>query len=170
MASVQKITTSLWFDHNAEEAVHFYTKVFRNSSIGAIARYGNAGREIHGMEKGTVLTIEFELEGRQFTALNGGSHFKFNEAISFIVNCESQEEIDYYWFALSEDGNPAAQQCGWLKDKFGVSWQIVPTEWQKLFEAADEEGQDRLMTALLQMKKIDIEVIRKAAGRMEEPA
>lgn len=170
MASLQKITPNLWFDRNAEEAVSFYTSVFRNSSTENVVRYGSAGYEVHGMEKGTVMTIEFTLEGQKFLALNGGGHFKFSEAISFIVNCESQEEIDYYWNTLGEGGDPAAQECGWLKDKFGLSWQIVPTEWDTLFEAADEEGKDRLMTALLKMKKIDIAELRKTAGQVEQTA
>jgi predicted 3-demethylubiquinone-9 3-methyltransferase (glyoxalase superfamily) len=165
MIRINKIQVNLWFHDNAEEAVTFYTQVFRNSKTGAVTRYVGAGHEIHGMEKGTVMTIDFELEGQQFVALNGGPHFKFNEAVSFIVNCDSQEEIDYYWNALSEGGDKAAQQCGWLKDKFGVSWQITPVEWLVLFEAADEEGKERLMTALLKMKKIDISELRKAAGQ-----
>jgi predicted 3-demethylubiquinone-9 3-methyltransferase (glyoxalase superfamily) len=123
---MQKITPCLWFDSNAEAAVNFYTSIFKNSRIGMVSRYGEAGHEIHGKPAGSVLTIEFELNGQAFTALNGGPTFKFNEAVSFQVGCESQEEIDYYWGKLSEDGDKNAQQCGWLKDKFGVSWQIVP--------------------------------------------
>src|SRR5918995_258285 len=127
MPLIQKITPCLWFDDRAEEAVEFYTAVFRNSKIVKIARYGEAGFEIHGKPAGTVMTVAFELDGQTFTALNGGPLFKFNEAISLEVNCQTQEEVDYYWERLSAGGDPKAQQCGWLKDKYGVSWQVVPT-------------------------------------------
>src|SRR5262245_24554029 len=124
---MQKITPCLWFDSSAEEAARFYTSIFKNSKIGKIARYGEAGREIHGRPAGSVMTVEFEIDGQTFTALNGGPIFKFNEAISFQVMCETQDEIDSYWEKLSQGGDNAAQQCGWLKDKYGLSWQIVPT-------------------------------------------
>jgi len=127
MATLQKITPCLWFDDQAEEAVKLYTSIFKNSKIGKTTRYGEAGREIHGKEPGTVLTVSFELDGQAFTALNGGPMFKFTEAISLMVNCETQEEVDYFWDKLTPGGDPRAQQCGWLKDKFGVSWQVVPT-------------------------------------------
>src|SRR5687768_2281423 len=126
MQKNQKITPCLWFDDQAEAAVRFYTGIFKNSKIGTIARYGEAGREVHGKPAGSVMTVAFELNGQPFTALNGGPDFKFNEAISFQVHCETQEEVDYYWQKLSQSGDKEAQQCGWLKDKYGVSWQVVP--------------------------------------------
>ena len=159
---MQKIIPCLWFDSNAEEAVNFYTSVFKNSKIGDISRYGEAGYEIHGKPAGTVLTIEFELNGQVFTALNGGPIFKFNEAISFQVNCESQEEVDYYWGKLSEGGDEKAQQCGWLKDKYGVSWQIVPTVLVEMLLDKDAEKSERVMKALLQMRKLDIKALEQA--------
>ena len=129
---MQKITPCLWFDNQAEEAANFYTSIFKNSKIGNITRYGKEGYEIHGRKEGTVMTLDFEIEGKKFTALNGGPVFKFNEAISFVVHCETQKEVDYYWEKLSEGGDEKAQQCGWLKDKYGVSWQIVPEVLSKL--------------------------------------
>lgn len=162
---MQKITPNLWFDNQAEEAVKFYTSIFKDSRIGKISRYGKAGQEIHGMPEGTVLTIEFYLNGQQFKALNGGPHFKFNEAISLIVNCETQEEIDYYWGKLSEGGDEKAQQCGWLKDKYGVSWQIVPTALGELM--SDPEKSESVMTTLLQMKKLDINTLIQAQKKAQ---
>jgi len=159
---MQKITPCLWFDSNAEEAVNFYSSIFKNSKIGNISRYGEAGYEIHGKPAGTVLTIEFELNGQAFTALNGGPIFRFNEAISFQVSCESQEELDYYWEKLSEGGDRKAQQCGWLKDKYGVSWQIVPTVLGKLLQDKDAKKSESVMKALLQMKKLDIKTLTQA--------
>jgi predicted 3-demethylubiquinone-9 3-methyltransferase (glyoxalase superfamily) len=126
MPLIQKITPCLWFDDQAEEAVEFYTTVFRNSKIVKVARYREAGYETHGKPAGTVMTVAFELDGQAFTALNGGPIFKFNEAISFQVNCETQQEVNYYWDKLSEGGDEKAQQCGWLKDKYGLPWQVVP--------------------------------------------
>jgi len=162
---MQKITPCLWFDSNAEEAVNFYTSIFKNSKIGNISRYGEAGYEIHGKPAGTVMTIEFELNGQAFTALNGGPMFKFNEAISFQVSCESQEEVDYYWGRLSEGGDEKAQVCGWLKDKYGVSWQIVPTVLVEMLQDKDAEKSGRVMEALLQMGKIDIKRLKQAYER-----
>ena len=159
---MQKITPCLWFDNNAEEAVNFYTAIFKNSKIGNISRYGEAGYEIHGKPAGTVLTMEFELNGQTFTALNGGPVFKFSEAISFQVGCESQEEVDYYWGELSDGGDKKAQQCGWLKDKYGVSWQIVPTVLGKMLQDKDAKKSERVMKALLQMKKLDIQGLKRA--------
>ena len=124
MATTQKITSNLWFDNQAEEAVDFYTSVFKKSKKIKTAYYGKAGKEIHGMPEGSVMTVEFEIEGQRYVALNGGPHFKFNEAVSFIVNCESQDEIDYYWEKLSAGGDKNAQQCGWLKDRFGLWWRV----------------------------------------------
>ncbi|MEO6732603.1 MAG: VOC family protein [Ferruginibacter sp.] len=164
MATMQKITTNLWFDKQAEDAVQFYTSIFKNSSIGRISRYGTEGHEVHGMPAGTVMTIEFWLEGQVFIALNGGPHFTFTEAISLIVNCENQEEVDFYWGKLSEGGDEKAQICGWLKDKFGLSWQIVPTILPDLLTSTDAKKSQSVMKAMLQMKKIDIESLLKASN------
>ena len=161
--TTNKLTTNLWFNNEAEEAVKFYCSVFKNSKTGNIHHYGKAGYEIHGMREGTVMTIEFEIEGQSFLALNAGPIFKFNESISFIVNCETQEEIDYYWEKLSEGGDKNAQVCGWLKDKFGVSWQVAPALLSQLREDGEyREKADRVMTAILQMKKLDIKTIQEA--------
>jgi predicted 3-demethylubiquinone-9 3-methyltransferase (glyoxalase superfamily) len=162
---MKKITPCLWFDSNAEEAAIFYVSIFKNSRIGKIARYGEAGHEIHGRKAGTVMTIEFEINGQSFTALNGGPHFKFNEAISFQVYSDTQEEIDYYWERLSEGGDPAAQQCGWLKDKYGMSWQIVPSMIDEMMSSRDARVSDRVMNALLKMKKLDIAELKRAAAQ-----
>lgn len=157
---MQKITPCLWFDDNAEEAVKFYTSVFKNSKIGKISRYGKEGYEIHGQPEGTVLTVELELNGQTFTALNGGPVFKFNEAISFQVSCKSQKEVDYYWEKLSQGGEKG--QCGWLKDKYGVSWQIVPVVLVEMLQDKNAEKSERVMKALLQMKKLDIKTLKQA--------
>lgn len=159
---MQKITPCLWFDSNAEEAVNFYASFFKNSKIGKVSRYGEAGFEIHGRPAGSVMTIEFELNGQVFTALNGGPIFKFTEAVSFQINCETQEEVDYYWNKLSEGGDPQAQQCGWLKDKYGLSWQVVPTILSQLVQDKDPQKTDRVMNALLPMKKLDINKLKQA--------
>ena len=162
MAKMQKITSNLWFDRQAEEAINFYISVFKNSHIGKITRYGKEGHDAHGMDEGTVMTLEFTLEDQQFVALNGGPHFKFTEAISFIVNCDTQEEVDYYWEKLTEGGDPKAQMCGWLKDKYGLSWQIVPTILPDLLTDADRVKAGKVMNAMLQMKKIDIPALEAA--------
>ncbi len=164
MQHIQKITPCLWFDSQAEEAAQFYTSIFKNSRIGRITRYGKEGYEIHGKPEGTVMTVEFEIDGQSFTALNGGPVFTFNEAISFQVNCETQEEVDYYWEKLSKGGDEKAQQCGWLKDKYGVSWQIIPKILSELVGDPDSEKSQKAMKAMLQMKKIDIETIKRAYG------
>ena len=161
---MQKITPCLWFDSNAEEAVKFYTSIFKKSKIRKIARYTEEGYEIHGRPAGTVMTIEFELNGQTFTALNGGPVFKFNEAISFQVHCRTQEEIDHYWDKLSQGGDKNAQQCGWLKDKYGVSWQIVPTVLPKMLLDKDTRKSERVMQALLQMRKLEITRLKQAYG------
>lgn len=160
MATLQKIIPNLWFNNEAEQAVNFYTSVLRNSGIGKISRYGKEGFEIHGMPEGTVMTIEFHLEGQRFLALNGGPHFTFNEAVSFVINCDKQEEIDYYWNKLSEGGDPKSQVCGWLKDKFGLSWQVVPSILPDLMN--DNERSGAVMKELLRMKKLDIATLQKA--------
>ena len=162
MPVVQRIAPCLWFDNQAEEAAKFYAAIFKNSKIVRIARYGEAGHEVHGRPAGTVMTVEFELDGQRFTALNGGPIFKFNEAISFQVNCETQEEVDYYWEKLSEGGDKKAQQCGWLKDKYGASWQVVPRVLSEMMSDPDAEKSGRAMKALLQMKKLDIGELKRA--------
>jgi predicted 3-demethylubiquinone-9 3-methyltransferase (glyoxalase superfamily) len=161
---MQKITPFLWFDHQAEEAAKFYTSVFENSKVGKILRYDEAAAKAAGGPVGAVLTIEFEIGGQKFTALNGGPEFKFNEAISFVVNCDTQEEVDYFWEKLSADGGQESQ-CGWLKDKFGVSWQIVPTILIEMLQDKDSEKSERVMKAMLQMQKIDIKTLKEAYER-----
>ena len=162
MSIAPRITPCLWFDHQAEEAANFYVGIFQNARITQVTRYGQAGQEIHGRAPGSVMVVEFELDGQTFTGLNGGPHFKFNEAISLQVHCETQAEIDHYWEHLGRGGDPKAQQCGWLKDKYGVSWQIVPRIMQTLFAGAASEKSERAMTAMLQMKKLDIAKLQQA--------
>ena len=162
MATVQKISANLWFDKQGEDAAKFYVSVFKNSKIGKISRYGKAGFDVHKMPEGTVMTVEFELEGQTFVALNGGPVFTFSEAISFIVNCETQEEIDYYWQKLGEGGDEKARQCGWLKDKFGLSWQIVPHVLREMMTDPDTAKSGRAMSAMLKMKKLDIAELERA--------
>ncbi len=159
---MQKIIPCLWFDDKAEEAAKFYASIFKNSKIGDVSRYGKEGYEFHGKEDGMVMTVDFEIEGQRFVALNGGPIFKFNEAISFQVHCETQKEVDYYWEKLSEGGDEKAQQCGWLKDKYGVSWQIVPVVLTKMIQDKDAEKSQKVMKALLQMRKLDIKTLTQA--------
>ncbi|MEO1147666.1 MAG: VOC family protein [Cyanobacteria bacterium J06638_22] len=161
MPTLQKITPCLWFDDQAEAAATFYTEIFSHSKILAVTRYGEAGQEIHGKESGTAMTVTFELDGQTFTALNGGPAFKFNEAISFQVICETQEEVDYYWAKLSEGGDEAAQQCGWLKDRYGVSWQVIPSVLLDMLNDADHTKSQSVTTAMLQMKKLDIHKLER---------
>jgi predicted 3-demethylubiquinone-9 3-methyltransferase (glyoxalase superfamily) len=162
---MQKITPFLWFDNEAEEAVNFYTSVFKNSKAGRILRYDEAAAKAAGQPVGSVLTIEFEIEGQKFTALNGGPAFKFNESISFVVNCDTQKEVDYFWEKLTADGGQESA-CGWLKDKFGVSWQITPTVLIDMLHDKNPEKSGRVMKAMLQMQKIDIETLKAAyAGK-----
>lgn len=161
MDSIQKITTNLWFNDEAEEAAKFYVSIFNNSSINRITRYGKNRNK--SMSEGKVMTVEFELDGQHFVALNGGPRYKFSEAISFIVNCDTQEELDFYWERLSEGGDPNAQVCGWLKDKYGVSWQIVPSTLNAMINDANPDKAERVMNALLQMKaKLNINQLTKA--------
>ncbi len=161
MASIkQKIAPCLWFDSEAEDAAKFYTSIFANSRINKISRYGKAGHEVHGKEPGSVLTVEFEIEGQTFTALNGGPNFKFNEAVSFQVFCDTQQEIDYFWSKLTASGQES--QCGWLKDKYGLSWQVVPSILPKLLTDADGAKSERVMAALMQMKKFDLAALQRA--------
>lgn len=164
MPTIQRITTCLWFDDQAEEAAKFYTSIFKNSKITSITRYGEAGREVHGRPPGSVMVAAFELDGQAFTALNGGPIFKFNEAISLQIHCETQEEVDHYWNKLSAGGDPAAQQCGWLKDKYGLSWQVVPKILLDLISDPDPAKSQKAMTAMLQMKKINIAELKRAVS------
>ena len=157
---MQKITPFLWFDHDAEEAAKFYTSIFKNSKIIDTTNYGESAAEVSGRPKGTVMTVTFELDGQRFMALNGGPVFNFSPAISFFVNCDTQEEVDELWKRLSDGGEE--EQCGWLKDKFGVSWQIVPSVLGELLQDKDARKSERVMGALLQMKKIDIQGLRMA--------
>jgi predicted 3-demethylubiquinone-9 3-methyltransferase (glyoxalase superfamily) len=158
----QQITPCLWFDTEAEEAARYYVDVFPGSGIRSITRYGSEGREIHGRPDGSVMTVEFDLRGQPFTALNGGPVFRLNEAISFQVLCDSQDEIDHYWDRLSDGGDPSAQQCGWLKDRFGVSWQVVPAGLKDLLAAEDSDRAQRVTRVLLEMKKLDIQALQEA--------
>ena len=158
----QTIAPCLWFDDQAEQAAQFYTSIFKNSQIVTISRYGEAGRDVHKKPPGSVMTVAFELDGQPFTALNGGPVFKFNEAISFQVNCDTQEEVDYYWEKLSAGGDEEAQQCGWLKDKYGVSWQVVPTILVEMMTNPDPAKAERAFAAMLQMKKIEIDKLKRA--------
>jgi predicted 3-demethylubiquinone-9 3-methyltransferase (glyoxalase superfamily) len=157
---MQKITPFLWFNDNAEEAVRFYVSTFKNSRIKNVARYGEAGAKVSGRPQGSVMTVTFELDGQEFIALNGGPVFTFSPAISFHVSCGSQQEVDELWEKLSEGG--AAQQCGWLTDKYGVTWQIVPSVLEELLQAKDSQKSERVMAALLKMNKIDIETLQRA--------
>jgi predicted 3-demethylubiquinone-9 3-methyltransferase (glyoxalase superfamily) len=162
MPSTQRITPCLWFDDQAEQAAEFYTAIFKNSRIVSVTRYGKAGQEVHGKAPGTVMVAAFELDGQAFTALNGGPAFKFNEAISLQIMCQTQQEVDYYWEKLSAGGDPKVQQCGWLKDKFGLSWQVVPTALIEMLQDPDPQKSQRTMQAMLQMKKIEIDKLRRA--------
>jgi len=163
---MQNITPFLWFDCEAEEAAKFYTSIFRNSKVGRILRYDeeSAKTSQSGRPVGSVLTIEFEIEGQKFTALNGGPQFKFNESISFVVNCETQDEVDYFWAKLIADSGQESA-CGWLKDKFGLSWQITPTVLIDMLNDKDPKKSERVMKAMLQMQKIDIKTLKDAYGR-----
>ena len=162
MMTLQRITPCLWFDNQAEEAARFYTGIFKNSKVTQISHYGEAGQEVHGQKPGSVMIVAFELDGHSFTALNGGPAFKFNEAVSFQVQCDTQEEIDHYWALLSAGGDVKAQQCGWLKDKYGASWQIVPRIMGELMTSGDAARSDRVMAAMLKMKKLDLAVLNHA--------
>jgi len=157
-----KIVPCMWFHDKAEEAVKFYTSIFKKAKIGRISRFGKEGYEIHGGKEGTVLTAEFTIEGMPFTTLNGGPQFKFNEAVSFQVMCKTQREVDYYWKKLSAGGDKKAQQCGWLKDRFGLSWQVVPDVLPRMMSDKYPRKADRVMKALLKMKKLDIAKLKRA--------
>ena len=154
----QKMTICLWFDKQGEEAANFYTSIFKNSSIGSISRYGKQGFEFHGMPEGTALVVSFKLNDMNFSALNGGPRYKFNESMSIVVSCDTQEEIDHYWNELTREGKES--MCGWLKDKYGVSWQIVPTILPALM--SDASRRDRVVNAFMKMRKFDIEALKNA--------
>lgn len=158
----QTLTTCLWFERQAEEAARYYTSIFKDGRIGRIAYYTKEGFEVHQMPEGSVMTIEFEIGGQSLLGLNGGPHFKFNEAISFVINCKSQEEVDYYWDKLTQGGDPKAQVCGWLKDKYGVSWQVVPTILNDMILDPDKDKANKAMAAMLKMKKLDIKPLEEA--------
>jgi predicted 3-demethylubiquinone-9 3-methyltransferase (glyoxalase superfamily) len=158
--AMQRITPFLWFDHQAEEAATFYVSIFKNSRITRVARYDDQASKASGRPKGSVMTVAFELDGQEFTALNGGPLFKFTEAISLVVNCETQEEVDHFWEKLSAGGQEV--QCGWLKDRFGVSWQVVPTVLSEMLQDKDPEKSKRVMAAILRMKKISLEGLKNA--------
>jgi predicted 3-demethylubiquinone-9 3-methyltransferase (glyoxalase superfamily) len=161
MNRIQTITPCLWFDDQGEEAAKFYVSVFPNSRIAQLTHYTEAGQEIHQRKPGSVMTVEFELDGQRFTALNGGPIFKFNEAVSLQVNCRTQEDIDHYWLGLSEGGDPEAQQCGWLKDRYGLSWQIVPAEMGEWMKGTALQC-TRVIDTMLKMKKLDIAALQEA--------
>jgi len=158
--TTQKITPFLWFDSQAEEAANFYVSIFKQSRIGVITRYDDEGSKAAGRPKGSVMTVEFELDGQKFTALNGGPLFKFTEAISLVVNCENQREVDHFWDKLSAGGQEV--QCGWLKDRFGLSWQVVPTALIEMLQDKDPEKSKRTMAAMLKMKKLDVDALKRA--------
>ncbi|OFZ12773.1 MAG: hypothetical protein A2X86_15715 [Bdellovibrionales bacterium GWA2_49_15] len=158
---MQKITPCLWFDNQAEEAVEFYTSIFKNSKVTGLTRYGEAGAEVSGRPRGSVATVSFQLEGQDFVALNGGPVFTFSPALSLMVNCQTQKEIDTIWQRLSEGGK--TEQCGWLRDKYGVSWQIVPTIMDELFQTKDYPQSERVWKAMIKMVKLDIETLKRAS-------
>jgi predicted 3-demethylubiquinone-9 3-methyltransferase (glyoxalase superfamily) len=162
MERIQSISPCLWFDDQAEDAARFYTGIFKNSRILQVARYGEAGREIHGRPAGSVMTVAFELDGQAFTALNGGPIFKFNEAVSLQVFCDHQAEVDHFWTRLSAGGDAKAQQCGWLKDKFGLSWQVIPRKLIQMIVDPERAKSERAFTAMLQMKKLDLGKLERA--------
>jgi predicted 3-demethylubiquinone-9 3-methyltransferase (glyoxalase superfamily) len=159
-----KITPCLWFDHEAEDAARFYTSVFKDSKIISVSRYPNTGQEIHGKPAGSVMVVIFELNAQTYSALNGGPRFQLNEAVSLQIECDDQAEVDYYWEKLGEGGDPNAQQCGWLKDKFGLSWQVVPKMLKELITDPDPAKVERSFAAMLQMQKLDIAALERAAA------
>jgi predicted 3-demethylubiquinone-9 3-methyltransferase (glyoxalase superfamily) len=162
MPVLARISPCLWFDSEAEDAARYYVGIFKNSKITSVSRYGEAGKEIHGRPPGSVMVVAFELDGVPFTGLNGGPIFKFNEAISLQVHCDTQQEIDYYWEKLGAGGDPNAQQCGWLKDRFGLSWQVVPSNMDAMFQGEATAASDRAMNAMMTMKKIDMAEVDRA--------
>jgi predicted 3-demethylubiquinone-9 3-methyltransferase (glyoxalase superfamily) len=164
MPIAQRIAPCLWFDSQAEEAAKFYVSVFKNSKINDVLRYSDAGQETHRRPPGSVMTVDFELDGQPMTALNAGPAFTFNEAISLQIMCDTQDEVDHYWDTLSKGGDPKAQQCGWLKDKYGVSWQVVPRTLTEVLRDQNAPGAKRAMEAMLRMKKLDMAELERAAA------
>jgi predicted 3-demethylubiquinone-9 3-methyltransferase (glyoxalase superfamily) len=158
--AAQKITPCLWFDTEAEQAANFYVSIFKDSKIGSVNRYNKAGHDVHGKPAGSVMAVEFEIEGQRFVALNGGPQFKFDEAVSFQIHCKTQEEIDYYWSRLTDGGREVA--CGWLKDKFGLSWQVIPTALPQMLMDENSDKAQRVMRSMLQMRKIDLAALKRA--------
>lgn len=167
MPTIQKISPCLWFDSQAEDAARFYTGIFKNSRITTITHYGEAGKEVHGRAPGSVMTVSFELDGQRFTGLNGGPFFQFSPAVSFLITCDTQDEIDYFWDKLSEGGDENAKQCGWLADQFGLSWQVVPRMLLELMTESESARAQRAFSAMMQMKKLDIEALKRAAALPE---
>jgi predicted 3-demethylubiquinone-9 3-methyltransferase (glyoxalase superfamily) len=162
MATLQRVTPFLWFDKQAEEAAKFYVSIFPGSRIVKTSHYPNAGQEVHHKPAGSVMVVVFELDGVEFSAINGGTAFKLNEAVSFVVNCDSQAEVDRYWEKLGAGGDPESQMCGWLKDRYGLSWQVTPRDIYRYFEPADSPAAARAFAAMMTMKKLDIDAIRRA--------
>jgi predicted 3-demethylubiquinone-9 3-methyltransferase (glyoxalase superfamily) len=162
MQIASKIVPCLWFDSQGEEAARFYTELFPNSRITHIARYPEAGKEVHGRKPGSVLTVSFELAGQPFTALNGGPHFKFNEAVSLQIMCDDQKEVDHYWSALTAGGPVEAQQCGWVKDRYGLSWQVIPSAFLDMMKSSDTAAVERAFAAMMNMKKLDLATLQRA--------
>ena len=162
MTTTQRLSSNLWFAYEAEEAENYYVSILKNGKVKKVTHYGKEGYDIHKMPEGTVMTVEFELDGQTFVALNGGPVFKFNEAVSFIVNCDTQAEIDYYWEKLSQGGDKQAQVCGWLKDKYGLSWQVIPRQLSEMMSDQPTERSESVMKAMLQMKKLDIKKLEEA--------
>ncbi len=160
-STTQRITPFLWFDDQAEEAAKFYASIFKNSRIVSTTRYTEEAASASGRPAGSAMTVVFRLDGQEFVAINGGPAFKFTEAVSFVVNCDSQQEIDYYWNRLSAGGDERAQQCGWLKDRYGLSWQVVPANMEQLLSSSDPERARKVMAAVLRMKKIDMEALAR---------
>lgn len=169
MATLQKITPYLWFDSEAEEAATAYTSIFQDARITRVSRYGEAGAEVHGKPPGTAMSVEFQIEGQSFVALNGGPLFRFTPAISFLVSCETQEEVDHYWERLSSGSDPESQRCGWLTDRYGVTWQIVPAALPAMLTDPDPAKAGRVMEAMMPMKKLDIATLRRAYDGAESP-
>jgi predicted 3-demethylubiquinone-9 3-methyltransferase (glyoxalase superfamily) len=161
MATVQKLTTCLWFDGNAEEAARFYVSIFKNAKLGRISHYPNEGQDVHQQPEGKVLVVEFEIEGQKFIGLNGGPQFKLSEAVSFVVNCDTQAEIDYYWEKLTADGGQPSQ-CGWLRDKFGLSWQVTPSKIGDWITASDNKKSARVFAEVMKMGKLDLATLEQA--------
>ena len=171
--AIQRITSFLWFSQEAEEAALYYTGIFQHSQITAVTKYGEAGKDMHKQPPGSVMTVAFELDGMKFTAINGGPAITFNQAVSFVVTCETQDELDYYWAKLSAGGEKQAQQCGWLKDKYGLSWQVVPAILIEMLKDTDYQKSERVMEAMMTMKKIAVATLLNAfAGEVQpgEPA